>query len=583
MRYRFSLAGSLPCLVLVCLLLPGGPARAEVPALHLIPRQADVVAQVKEPRRLVEAVLNLDALKALDSFAPVRELQESTNFRRFRQLVAYFEREMGQPWPALLDGVAGNGIALGVKLGPNPAPALLVIEGKDEKLVKKFARLGMTVLEQELSRQESQTKLTKGSYEGIDTYRAGKDLHLAVAGKAILLSNNEKVLHLGLDLQRGKATDSHAGNKALAEVEKMLPPGSQLSIWLNMDTVRQGPGAKNLYKQPRDDPNLTVLFGAIIDVLGRTPFVCAGLTVERGGLHLAVRAPRGREGMGADMALHVPPASKPGSRPLLQPKGTFFCDSYYLNVASIWNERTKLFNDKQAKALEQADKSSGRFLSAFRISKLLNAAGPYQRIVVANQERSGYAKYPKQNAPAFAFVLEMRDPDAFYRTVEGGIRAGVLFLPGRVGLKLVEEKHGGSKIVGYRFPEDKPLKEDAGDIRFNFSPCFTRVGDQFVLCSTIELCRELVDALEKEGTAPERGAPATVQMRGFAEGFANLLDKGMDALITQTILDQSVSLDEARGQAGDFIALVKKLGNLRIESRYTDRQFGYDIRIGVVK
>ena len=39
-------------------------------------------------------------------------------------------------------------------------------------------------------------------------------------------------------------------------------------------------------------------------------------------------------------------------------------------------------------------------------------------------------------------------------------------------LKLVEEKHGDLTLVGYRFPEDVPLRGDTNDLRFNFSPCF---------------------------------------------------------------------------------------------------------------
>ena len=38
----------------------------------------------------------------------------------------------------------------------------------------------------------------------------------------------------------------------------------------------------------------------------------------------------------------------------------------------------------------------------------------------------------------------------------------------------------GAEIVGYRFDEKAPLKADVDDVRFNFSPCYARVGNQFV-------------------------------------------------------------------------------------------------------
>src|SRR5207247_1373713 len=158
-----------------------------------------------------------------------------------------------------------------------------------------------------------------------------------------------------------------------------------------------------------------------LDVLGRTPYVAAGLCREKDGFLLTFRMPRGRKGMGSDRALHLPPAGQSGSLPLLEPRGVLYSESSYLDQGRIWRDRAKLFPVK---------------------------------------------------------------------------------------LKLVEEKHAGCVIVGYRFLEDAPLKQDVNDIRFNFSPCFARAGNQFVFCSTLELCRELVDILQKESKSPGAGSPA---------------------------------------------------------------------------
>jgi hypothetical protein len=369
----------------------------------------------------------------------------------------------------------------------------------------------------------------------------------------------------------------------VAEAEKLLPAGALANVWVNMRTVQQSPEGKKFYKSPRDDANLTGLFGAIIDVLGRTPFVAAGLYREADGFLLTARVPRGREGMGTDSVLHLPPPGKPGSRPLLEPKAVTFSASYYLNLPSIWEDRAKLFNEKQAKALEEFDKTSARFLVGNRMSKLLTQAGPYQRFVAVNQPKVPYKTQPKTPVGAFALVTELREPEAFGKSI-GPILRGAAFLASfQVKLKLVEEKHNGCSIVGYRFPEDAPLKVDVNDLRFNFSPCFTRVGDQFVLCSTLELCREMIDLLKKEGTSPERGVASTERMRFYAEGTADSLLAGEDALIAQTVLDQAVSPEEARQQARAFAAWVRQLGTLTQATTYTDKEFHYDIRLKTAK
>ncbi len=570
---------------LVCLALLAGAARAETPPspLQLLPSESDLLIQVKEPRRLIEALTSFEAVQQLQQFPAAREFLNSTNARRAKQLVAYFERELGAPWPELVEGLAGGGAAVGVKFGPNPAPALLVVRGKDEQLVRKFAKLGLTVLEQELARKEGAPKPEKRTYEGVETVHLGDGLHAAVVGPAILVSNNEKALQRGLDLQLGREKKGLAEKKSVAEAEKVLPAGALANVWVNMRTVQQSPEAKKLYKSPRDDLNLTVLFGAILDVLGRTPFVAAGLYREADGFLLTARVPRGREGMGTDAVLHQPPAGKPGSRPLLEPKAVTFSASYYLNLPSVWEDRAKLFNEKQAKALEQFDKTSARFLVGNRMSKLLTQVGPYQRFVAVNQPKVPYKTQPKTPIGAFAFVTELREPEAFGKSMNAILRGAAFLVSFQVKLKLFEEDHNGCHVVGYLFPEDAPLKVDVNDIRFNFSPCFTRVGDQFVLCSTRELCREMIDLLKKEGTSPERGDASTERMRFYAEGTADGLLAGEDALIAQTVLDQAVSPEEARQQARAFAAWVRQLGTLTQSTTYTDKEFHYDIRLKTAK
>src|SRR5262249_50850280 len=69
---------------------------------------------------------------------PIKEYRDSTNARLFGQLVACFEKELGAKWPDLLDRLAGGGAVVAVKPGPNPAPALLVLQGKDEQLLHRF-------------------------------------------------------------------------------------------------------------------------------------------------------------------------------------------------------------------------------------------------------------------------------------------------------------------------------------------------------------------------------------------------------------------------------------------------------------
>jgi hypothetical protein len=251
-----------------------------------------------------------------------------------------------------------------------------------------------------------------------------------------------------------------------------------------------------------------------------------------------------------------------------------------MDVAKLWENRAKLFNEKQLKTLEEVDTKSGLFLAGTRVSKLLTEAGPYQRVVVAHQAKAGYKTAPGQYIPAFAFVLEMREPESFSKRAETILRGAALLATTQVPLKSVEEKHGERRIVGYRFSEDGKFKGDVSNIRFNFSPCFVPVGNQFVLSSSLELCHELVDLLDEETASPKSaGGSPPVQTRVFASGATALLDAFKDRFFTQTILDQAIPPARAKEQVEAFTDWVRRLGSLQIEAGYGRADFHYDIRL----
>jgi hypothetical protein len=559
------------------------PTTATLPSpLRLVPAQADLLVQVPEPRRLVEALTTGDLFKQLQQLASVREVLDSTNARRARQLVAYFEKELGLPWPELLDRLAGRGIVFRVQFESNP-PLLLIIEGVDERLTQALYQLGLKIVEQELARQEVKAKPVKASYKGFETVRIVGEFHVAIAGSALFLSNSEKALHAGLDQLQSGGAKSMAAASGVGEAAQLLPPQPLASLWLDTTKIHKFPGADADYKAPRDNPVFTVGIGQYLDTFGRTPFVCAGIYAQKDGYMATIRTPRGREGMGADHLLHLPPAGASGSRPLLEPKNVLYSESKYFNIANLWKEREKLFNKDVVLGLNKAEKQLAPFLVGTKLSKLLMQAGPYYRFVAVHQSKIGYQTTPKVSIPAFALVWELREPEAFGKSMESILRGVALLTGSQANLKLVEEQYKGCKLVGYRFPEDKPLKGDVNDLRFNFTPCFTRVGDQFVVSSTIELCRELVELIQKEGNTPTRGQASTTRTSLFGLGAAAYLQTIGDLLTTQVALDQAVTPQEARQQLKVLFDLVRGLGELALEARFHEKAFQYDFRLRVGK
>src|SRR5262249_44053776 len=136
---------SVPAL-LVALAVTSPTRAAETPdPLRCIPASSQVVVKVENPRKLAEAVVALDALKPAQGIPPAPG-------RRWLQMLAYVEQELGAKWPELLDQLAGGGIALGAPLGDNNPPVLVAIQGRDGKQVAKAFDLLIRVADEELTR-----------------------------------------------------------------------------------------------------------------------------------------------------------------------------------------------------------------------------------------------------------------------------------------------------------------------------------------------------------------------------------------------------------------------------------------------
>jgi hypothetical protein len=572
------LARLLAAGMVLCLALPGR-THAQYP-LELIHESADVLIEVPNVPRLVGLLSNLELLRQLDIFPPYREFLESTPLRRGQQLLAYLEKQLGASRGSLLQRLTGGGgILIASKFGPQPAPTVVIVRGCDDELMTRFFDVALEVIDQELARQEGKQRIVRGDYHGVPTAHAGNDFWTARASLNLIISNKEQALHAALDRQLGRETKSLADNKQIDEAWRLLPKGCQARAWINLDAAHKAAESRGLYKTPRDDANLTVLFGSYLDLAGRSPFVCLGLAPQDDGFLFTIRAPRGRDGMGDDRILHLAPKGKVASRPLLEPKGVLYSEANYLDFASIWSERTKLFPEKQVKGLEEFDKTSARFLLGNSVSKLLPQIAPYYRFVAVQQGKTAYKKEPQQHIPAFAIVSELREPEAFGKSMEGILRAAALLAGFNVKLKLAEETYKDCKIIGWRFPDDAIVKVDNTEFRFNFSPCFTRVGNQFVYCSTIELCRELVELLQKEGKEKDAGAATCPHAKVYAAGGAELLESFRDQLITQTILDQAAKPDDAGTQVKAFIDLVRRLGTLELAATMGEKEFHYDVRL----
>ncbi|HVK13869.1 MAG TPA: hypothetical protein VM597_34320, partial [Gemmataceae bacterium] len=414
----------LATLTLVVLAAPVG---AKDP-LRFIPAEAGAVLRIDKPRALIEAVTNHDLAKQAQHLQIVRDFLDSADARRFFQLVAYYERDLGAAWPDLLDKLAGGGIAVGFQKLEGDGPVLFVIQGTDEATVAKFLDLAFKVIEEEAERQGSKERLVRKKYQGVECVQIGPDFKVARVGDAILAANKDQALKAGLDAWAGSGKNTtFASSSGPKDVAKILPPNPAAWLWVNLVPVKASPEAKNVLTTPRNDVVQTVLFADLLDVARRSDFLAVGVYHNAGDFNLAVRMPAGRDGMAADVEIHAPKdPNVGGTLPLLEPKGVLFSHSFYLDLDPIYAKRDAILPAQVSKDFVEGEKQISRFLLGTTLPKYLSQTGVHHRVVVAPPEKvEGYKTQPGQRLPSFAVVTSMRDP-GFVKTTTSIVRAVAL-------------------------------------------------------------------------------------------------------------------------------------------------------------
>jgi len=436
-------------------------------------------------------------------------------------------------------------------------------------MCRKLGELSIRMLEEELARQNPAATTQRKKHRGVWVTKFSDELMIALADNAIVLATDAKSLDTMLALHESGG-ESMADSKAL-QAGRELQGGKPLAwLWYNFEPVKEFDGMKAALEQPRNDLLQTVFASGILDVLKRTSSITAGLHATPEGMKFSVCTPAGLTGRAKETLLHVPPDGQSGSLPLLEPQGVLFSHSFYMDFGALWNQRKEILNEANRQGLESGDTTGSQFLPGGSLSKLLQQSGPHHRLVAVAHRPTSYQIQPKQKLPGFAFVTTMRDPQ-FARSIETLARTGAFLLSTQLGLKLSSFEHQGLKVVGYKFPENKVLADDTENLRFNFTPCFVKVGDQMVFASTQELGREMIDLVMKEGTAPV--SSSNMKMRFYAEGSATFLESVPDQILTQNVLDRAIPFAEAEAQAKKLVSWIKSLGWVGIRYDFQPARF----------
>jgi hypothetical protein len=527
--------------------------------LQYIPSQANLVLKIEKPRAMVEAITEHKFFKQYAQLPQLKEVLESTNFKRGFQLLAHLEKKLGAKWPSVLDDLGSNGIALGTVTGKNPAPLVLILEGKDEKRVAELWDALLATVEEEVQRDAPQAKIEPKT-EGKIRYFDGGDFLTAQLGTTIAITNNKEAGKAIGKLLLGDGKGILANDHVMSA--KKLQGGDPLAwLWYDLDQLKESQAAKDFFAATKKEFLQTVVIGSSVDAARRASFISVGLFQKDDALKLTVKLPAKRADLPEELALHVPmKPDVPGTLPILNVPGAFYSQSFYLDIATLWTDRKRLLNDDIRKQFEEGEKQISKLLPGTTLGKLLEMSGPHHRFVMTERGKNYYKQVADYPLPEMALVTSMRDPK-FGAKMKTTIRTAMALASSTYTWSMKETKHDDVDIVSYYFSETKPYADDPTNFRFNFVPSFAVVNDSLVLATSPDLIKDLIPELKKP-INPKACSPVVWRNRITGDGIATALLARPERSLSTQVLNTGLSLGEAKAQLNDLAKILRTAGEV---------------------
>jgi hypothetical protein len=115
--------------------------------------------------------------------------------------------------------------------------------------------------------------------------------------------------------------------------------------------------------------------------------------------------------------------------------------------------------------------------------------------------------------------------------------------------------------VSYARYLQRPSGKDLG-IVYNFLPSSARVGDQFIISSSLPLCKRLIDALRDGSNAPgDNAGPQTLRAELRFDALAGLIESDANFFVGR-IQQEGRTAAEARDEFAAIVDLLRRFDSL---------------------
>lgn len=568
--------------VCVCVLVLPRTTSAKQPSLAVsLPDGAIGFAELSHLNEVVESVKNSRALEWVQSTDEWKKFESSPEYLKINAARNAAQLMLGSSlWDVAGDLFNGRiGLALYPATETGGKPQGVAILHLDES---KTLERGRDMLKPLLGAAGKPVD-TSVAWPGSNTWHVKDQAWVSLNGSWLVATQQRALLDRTLALL-GNAPDKPAALSAQENfglMERGLGRDHHARVWVDTGMIKKALGDRFGLPKKAEDGAASFIFGGLIELADRSPFAAATLDFRdncaEGSLTIA-----------GDPAKLPEPASlwyvqypENGVIPLPKTPGTIAAFTMHRKLGQWYRQRDSLLADRLLPAFDTFEAGIGNLLPQKDFGQdVMPLIGDNFTFVSALQSYDHLDGAPGIKLPAFAAIFDLPKPQEgtdtfslFFQTLGAilNLQAGQ---ENRQPSVMDTEVYHDTKISWSRYLT-KP-KGDRLAVAYNFQPAAASVGRKYIIATSVQLCRDLIDHFKKPESSQWQNRNSEMVL-DFA-GLAKLAELNESFLRSQEI-QKGTSADSAGKRVGLLIKLLQQLDGVHYHSNADGEMFRMNLRM----
>ncbi len=435
-----------------------------------------------------------------------QQVEKSPQYRKAQAARQIAETQLGMDlWTA---GKRLLGGRIGVALYPRPnskqPDAVVLVRVADKAAMAQFReRLQPLLVLAEDQIDQSET------IERMRVINLDDKAFLSMNEEWVVASNRRELFKQTLQgLQQEENPDCLAHDKEFQAMTRQMGSDHFLRTYVNTNAISKSAGGR-FVPEKLGNPLASLLFGGIVELAVHSPYAGVTLDIKDDHFLLTAAIAGGPKSLGDKHQVFFSDPETAGTPAIPRPKQVLGGISIHRDFAEWYQRREELMKEDVLPGFDKFEAGLGNLLPNRDFGQdVLPLLGKSLTFVSAPQGYDHLDGKPGVQLPGFALIIELAKPkeagdviQLFFQTLASivNIQAGQ---QKRQPWVMTSETYNDVQISFGRYLQ-KP-KGQRLPIVFNFLPAAARVDNQYIISSSLGLCRQLIDQLKAPATAAKQ-------------------------------------------------------------------------------